>query len=242
MARTTPFKKYLANKSYSQKCAATWRRMIMLAFKLISVFIFNGLSKLVHKRSSLGGEPYQLPYPRKSPGDSLQTENLAEFSADKPITDETSKYRRTSPRAKTCELVEVIDDDDLLRNEYKLKQFLLRTEEDILKLLEDTGEGVKVPRPVPYPNYLKRPPDIPVALTHAAVLRRLYNDERIVRTVPSRIISSKKFPKKPPVPKYHEPEVIEVRQKAVRLSNGASDIQPTTTTRRTPAQSKARKR
>lgn len=167
------------------------------------------------------GEPYQLPYPRKTPQQEIGIEQLVEASADKPIIVEESYQTQRTP--KKNEVVEVIDDDDLLHDELKLKQFLSRFEEDLLKLLEHTSEGVKVPRPVPYPRYLHRSPDIPVTQTHATVLRRLYNDEKMVRTIPEEITKVKKFPKKPPVPKYREPEVIEVRKKSVKLPDSDSN-------------------
>lgn len=206
----------------------------MFAFKTISVFIFNRLSKLAHKRGAIDGDPFQLPYPRKPLPPPVHSEELSETLAEQPVVNETTS---TTEPTKSTEKVAIIDENDLLDNEYELKQFLLRFEEDLLKLLEPTDQGIKVPRPIPYPNYLKRPPDIPVAHTHASVLRRLYNEEKIDRTLPLEVRGTRKYPKKPPVPKYSEPAILELRQKSIKVQdperNRGDTLEPTTVPNKT---------
>lgn len=203
----------------------------MFAIRVISVFIFNGLSKLAHKRSSMAGDPVQLPYPRKVLPDILLTEQLSETLAEKPIFQSETCVKKNSPNSRLADKLAIVDEDDLLTNEYKLKQFLLRFEEDFLDLLDRTGEGVKVPRPVPYPTYLQDPPDIPVAHTHTSVLRRLYNDEKIARTVPDNVINPKTFPRKPPVPKYKEPTALDLRINHVKFKEHTTPSSTITTSR-----------
>lgn len=106
---------------------------------------------------------------------------------------------------------------ELLSNEYRLKQFMDRLEDETLKLLEPTEEGIKVPRPVPFPTYLRQAPEIPISQTYTSVLRRLYNEKRAVFSKPDYPTATRKYPKKPRVPPYMMSDIVEQRQKTVKV-------------------------
>lgn len=217
----------------------------MEALQLVSIYIFNGMSRLVHRRRSLPGRPFQLPYPTSYRQMTSQNYGPNEMSAEDVITpDNVPAIRQSSGSpgaARPTEAAAAAGDhtttpviearpgaaSQLLSDEYRLKRFMERLEEETLKLLEPTEEGIKVPRPVPYPAYLARPPEIPISQTYTSVLRQLYNERRAAYSRPDFPAVVRQHPKKPKVPPYLPSDIVELRQKTVKvlLTSQNSDLE-----------------
>lgn len=223
----------------------------MEALRLVSIYIFNGMSRLAHRRRSLPGRPFQIPYPlayRQMTSQSFGPNDMTAEDAESAITpldaqsgdqpggaeQPTEMTPEATGAGDTGEGLPVITEatvptvpvvieaapgaaTELLSNELRLKQFMDRLEEETLKLLEPTEEGIKVPRPVPFPSYLSEAPEIPITQTYTSVLRRLYNQKRYVFSKPDHPTVVRKYPKKPRVPPYMLNDIIEQRQKTVKV-------------------------
>lgn len=228
----------------------------MEALRLVSIYIFNGMSRLAHRRRSLPGRPFQIPYPvvyrqmtsSQNYGPNEMSSEDAESSItplDTPVNkqpgvakvatkavpeaaaagDSNAGARQPTilPPAATLQTTPMVIEAssgaaaELLSDEYRLKQFMERLEEETLKLLEPTEEGIKVPRPVPYPLYLTQEPEIPISQTYTSVLRRLYNERRAVYSKSDFPTVVREHPKKPKVPPYMQSEIVEQRQKTVKV-------------------------
>lgn len=232
----------------------------MDALRLVSIYIFNGMSRMAHRRRTNVGHPFQIPYPSTRLRSATGTRPLIEVVAAKRIPNKRALDDRVSTaqnvdagHARTASIKSArrtISDEhgeppvdqpsrdaasssakhkrvfesagaasELLANDRKMKQFMLQLEDELLKLLEPSEEGVKVPRPVPFPTYFERAPEIPISHTYTSILRRLHtekkmsvDDEHLRRTV-----VGTKYPKKPAVPPYHQPDIVEQREKTIKL-------------------------
>ncbi len=227
----------------------------MHAFRLVSIYIFNGMSKLAHRQRSMAGQPFRIPYPSAQAKRAVQlassgrqkerhsqqlaigdTEEAPDDYKSRAAGDAEDEVQYTSPRRRKFSSSKEITAESaatkaLLLDEYKLRMFMYQLEDETLKLLEPTEQGIKVPRPVPYPSYLWRNPDIPISHTYTTVLRRLHNEEK------SKVLKSefekrgKKYPKKPHVPIYKVSDIVEHKEKTVKvllksqLDEGDSEVE-----------------
>lgn len=215
----------------------------MRALHRVSICIFNGISKLAHRRRGMDGRPYQIPYslssissvsastatgPPEGHAEHLTTDEKV-FSASPspsatPIAGNPGEaLAEESPEAE--QVIEVKNSfEELMLDDAKMKTFLSRFEDVLIKLLKPTEEGIPVPLPMPYPDYLQRPPGIEIADTYTTVIRRLYSTAVTKFSTPdSKPREVKTFPKKPRVPSYRQAEVIEQRQKSIRLAGPQED-------------------
>lgn len=212
----------------------------MQALRLISIYIFNGISRVAHKQRNLNGEPFQIPYPsyylKKQSSNVLQkqminvskkrikNDNEEHFSSSKNELDAENAnkiWRNTAftDHGKNPTIIETKNETaiELLIDNLKLKKFIMALEDETIKLMEPVEEGIKVPRPLPYPLYLNKPPEIPISETYTTVLRRLHQEKKLSYARSKRDREIKIFPKKPPVAKYYSKDIVEEKQNAVRL-------------------------
>lgn len=212
----------------------------MHALQRVSICIFNSISKLAHRRRNTDTEPYQIPYSSRKKHNLMSTVKESQdeltddfsrvdnnISSPFPTVDVSSSSLSTTSSSKSKsstqnkKMIEVKNSfQELMLDDAKMKAFIIMFEEILLKLLKPTEEGIPIPLPVPYPHYLKKPPEITISETYTTVIRRLYNDAISKYSVPDikeRVL--KKFPKKPRVPSYVQSEIIEDKQKSMRISS-----------------------
>lgn len=171
----------------------------MLALRQVSIYIFNSMSRAVHKRRGIVGHPYQMSYPLPvtkstfgmSHWDYANERNVNEFSKYRvqtqsviPVKSKTksSTLRRSIPPSSFASISSAhspaliyLEEDTFIgeENEENIKTFVKLFEEELLRKLTPI-EGVGAP--LSHPPCLENSPKMRISHTYAAKLRQLYNE------------------------------------------------------------------